>query len=364
MKRQITSYLLAILLLALLTPAAWAQSGTAYIHGVVKDTQGKPVAGAILHLQNKDTGRKYDNIKTDKSGEFRALGIQTGTYSLEVTKDGATIYHIDTTRLAGGENTIDLDLQKEQARQATEMSPEQKKAIEEQQKEAAKIKGLNESLAAAKAAEDAGNPQQAVQILTQASQVDPSQPLVWMRLADAERGLGKTQTDLTERKATYGRAVEDYKKAIALKPQGAFYNNMGDALAKSGDFDGAIAAYKEAANLDPANAAMYYFNEGAVLTNSGKVDLANQAFDKAIAADPSKAEAYYQKAVNLMGDPSKVTVGKDGRMTAPPEVAQNLNKYLELAPNGPNAEAAKQLLTALGSTVETSFGKPKTTKKK
>lgn len=360
MKRQFTLYLLAILLLALLTPAAWAQSGTAYIHGVAKDVQGKPIAGAIVQMTNKDNGRKYDNIKTDKSGEFRALGIQTGVYNIVLMKDGQPIFHMDGFRLASGDNTIDMDLKKEQARQATEVSPEQKKAMEEQQKEMAKIKGLNEQLAAAKAAEDAGNPQQAVQILTQATQVDPNQPVIWVRLADSERGLAKTQTD-PERKATYTRAVEDYKKAIALKPEGAYYNNMGDALAKIGDYDGAIAAYKQAATLDPTNAAMYYFNEGAVLTNSGKVDLANDAFDKAIAADPSKAEAYYQKGVNLLG---KATVDKDGKMVAPPDVAPALNKYLELSPNGPNAEAAKQLLATLGASIETSFGKPKAPAKK
>ncbi len=359
MKRQLTYFLLPVLLAGLLAPAAWAQSGTAYVHGFCKDVDGKPIAGAQVIFQNKDNGRKYDPMKTDKSGEFRALGIQTGIYSVALVKDGRTLFTMDT-RLASGENVIDIDLRKAQAQAVSGMSAEQKKAAEEQEKEVAKIKGLNEQLAAAKAAEDAGNPQQAVQILTQATQTDPNQPVIWARLADAERSLGKSQADLTERKATYGRAVDDYKKAIALKPQGAFYNNMGEALAKSGDFDGAINAYKEAANIDPTNAATYYFNEGAILTNSGKVDQANAAFDKAIAADPTKAEAWYQKGVNLLG---KATVDKEGKMVAPPEASQALNKYLELAPNGPNAEAAKQLLATLGSTIETSYGKSKTKKK-
>ncbi len=356
MKRHITFYLLPVLLLALLAPAAWAQ---AFLRGVCKDVDGKPVAGAQVIFQNKDNGRKYSPLKTDKSGEFRALGFQTGIYTVTLVKDGQTVFTMDT-RLVSGENIVDIDMKKEQARAGATVSAEQKKAMEEQEKEVAKIKGLNEQLAAAKAAEDAGNPQQAVQILTQATQVDPNQPVVWARLADAERNLGKAQTDPTERKATYGRAVEDYKKAIAIKPQGAFYNNMGEALAKIGDFDGAINAYHEAANIDPTNAATYYFNEGAILTNSGKVDQANAAFDKAIAADPAKAEAWYQKGVNLLG---KATVDKEGKMVAPPEASQALNKYLELAPNGPNAEAAKQLLATLGSTIETSYGKSKTKKK-
>lgn len=358
MKRQITFYVLAAVLMALLAPAAWAQ--TAFIHGFAKDLQGNPIVGGIVQFVNKDNGRKYD-IKTDKRGEFTALGIQTGIYTVTLTKDGQVLFQVSGTRLNSGENQVEIDLKKEQAQAAPTISAEQKKAIEEQQKEVAKIKGLNEKLALAKAAEDAGNPQQAVQILTEAAQIDPNQPVIWVRLADVERGVAKTQTDLAERKAAYGRAVEDYKKAIALKPSGPFYNNMGDAQAKLGDFDGAVASYEQAATLDPANAGMYYFNEGAVMTNSGKVDLANVAFDKSIAADPTKAEAYYQKGVNLLG---KATIGKDGKMIAPPEVEQALNKYLQLAPNGPNADAAKQLLVTLGTPIETTFGKSKTTKKK
>ncbi|HUO61187.1 MAG TPA: tetratricopeptide repeat protein, partial [Candidatus Acidoferrales bacterium] len=116
----------------------------------------------------------------------------------------------------------------------------------------------------------------------------------------------------------------------------------------------------KAAQLDPSKAGMYYFNLGAVLTNRGMVDQANEAFDKAIAADPTKADAYYQKGVNLLG---KATVDpKTGKMTAPEGTSECLNKYLELAPNGPNAQAAKDLLASLGATVQTSFGEQKKAK--
>jgi tetratricopeptide (TPR) repeat protein len=234
-----------------------------------------------------------------------------------------------------------------------------KKQQEEQQKEVTKIKSLNEKLAQAKAAQDAGNPQQAAAILTEASQIDPGQPVIWAALAEAERAAAGKQTDQAEKQAAYTRAVEDYKKAIALKPTGSYYNNMGDAAAKSGDAAAAIAAYAQAAQIDPQNAAMYYFNEGAVLTNTGKVDEATQAFDKAIQADPTKAEAYYQKAMNLL---NKATL-KGNKMEAPPGTEETLKKYLELQPTGEHAEIAKQMLEQLGATVETSFGKGKTPSK-
>jgi tetratricopeptide (TPR) repeat protein len=98
---------------------------------------------------------------------------------------------------------------------------------------------------------------------------------------------------------------------------------------------------------------------GAVLTNAGKVDEAIVAFDKCIAADPTRAEAYYQKGVNLLG---KATLQGDKTVPAPGTV-EALQKYLEIAPTGPNAQSAKDLLASLGAKVETTYGtKKKTTK--
>ncbi|MGH9522912.1 MAG: tetratricopeptide repeat protein, partial [Terriglobales bacterium] len=144
------------------------------------------------------------------------------------------------------------------------------------------------------------------------------------------------------------------------KQQGAYYNNLGEAYAKSGDTAKAVQAYDQAAQVDPTDAGRYYFNEGAVLTNTGKVDEAVAAFDKAIQADPNKADAYYWKGVNLMG---KATT-KGDKMEAPAGTSEAFNKYLELAPTGPYADPAKQMLASIGAKVETTFGKGKSTTKK
>ena len=121
-----------------------------------------------------------------------------------------------------------------------------------------------------------------------------------------------------------------------------------------------MKSYEAAAKTDPAQAGAAYFNIGAVYTNAGRVDDANAAFDKCIAADPTRAEAYYQKGVNLLG---KATL-QGGKTIAPPGTAEAFQKYLEIAPTGPNAQSAKDLLTSIGSTVETSYGTKKKPVKK
>jgi cytochrome c-type biogenesis protein CcmH/NrfG len=122
-----------------------------------------------------------------------------------------------------------------------------------------------------------------------------------------------------------------------------------------------VKDYTQAAQLDPTGAGMYYYNLGGTLTNANlKNDpdmrkAAVDAFDKAIAADPTKAEAYYWKGTNLIG---MATLQGD-KMVAPPGTAESFQKYLDLAPTGKYAEEAKAMLTGLGTSIETSYGKKK-----
>ncbi|MGE5113210.1 MAG: tetratricopeptide repeat protein, partial [Acidobacteriaceae bacterium] len=319
---------------------------TTQIKGSAKDEQGKPYVGITVIMQSADSGRKY-TLKTDKHGDFFSLGIQPGSYNILFQKDGQTFYNWNNYVVKlSGENNIDLDMAKERASQANNMSEEQKKQVEAVNKENLKIKGLNDKLAAARAAEQANNWDQAVQIMQEAVAMDQSKGILYATLGDALTGDKK-----------FPEAVDAYKKAVALEPtRGEYHNNLGQAYLKANQVDDAIGEYTKAAEVDPTNAATYYFNLGAVLTNKNKPDEANAAFDKCIAADPSKADAYYWKGVNLV---AKATLDKDGKMTAPEGTSEALNKYLELKPDGPYAQGAKDLLASIGAKVETSFGKGK-----
>jgi tetratricopeptide (TPR) repeat protein len=348
MKKQIVLIALTVLLIAAMAVSAAAQM-TTQIKGSAKDETGKPYVGISVILQSTDSNRKY-TLKTDKRGEFFSLGIQPGRYNVIFQKDGQTFYTWNNydVKLSPGEkdNNLELDMAKERAEQAKKggMTEEQKKQMEAVQKENSKIKGLNEKLAAARAAEQAGNWDQAVQIMQDAVAVDQSKGILYATLGDALTGAKK-----------FPEAADAYQKATALEPnKGEYHNNLGQAYLKSNKIDEAIGEYNKAAEIDPTHAATYYFNLGAVLTNKNKPDDANAAFDKCIAADPTKADAYYWKGVNLV---AKATVDKTGKMVAPDGTSEALNKYLELQPEGPYAQGAKDLLGSIGAAVQTSFGK-------
>jgi tetratricopeptide (TPR) repeat protein len=368
MKHRVVIFMMAVLVAALLVPAMYGQ-GTTTVKGVCKDRDGKPFANAQVLFYSAETGRKY-NIKTNGKGEYFSLGVASGKYKVTLMQDGKEIYSLNgvPVTLQQDENVIDIDLKKEQGAQQQTMSDEQKKAIQEQQakaeKEANTVKSLNDKLAGARAAMLANNFDQAAQLMTDAAQLDPTRDLIFFTLGDAYRGKAKSieKTDRPASKEAYEQAITAYEKAIALKPTAAYYNNVAEVYGKAGRMDDAIKAYNEAATLDPTGAGMYYFNLGAILTNSGRIDDAIEAFKKTVAVDPNKADAYYWMGVNLVG---KASTDKSGKVIAVGGTAEAFNKYLELQPTGNYAQQAKDMLTYIGSTIETSFGTKKkpTTKK-
>jgi len=364
------------LVVGLSASLALAQT-TGSVKGVCKDVEGKPIVGAQVQWTGTDTGRTY-NIKTNNKGEYFSLGISPGKYNVKLVQDGKEVFHYNGVTVGLDEFNLDFDLKKEQTAAASGqgMTPEQAKAAQEQHEKALKeqgtVKQLNEKLTDAKAATDAGDFEKAIALLNDANAIDATRDLIWFQLANAYYSSAPKQSDPDEKKKRYDNAVTDFQKAIELrkgseqaqkdadnnKKLAAYYNNLAQAYSKSNKVDDAVATYNQAAQLDPAGAGMYYFNEGAVLTNAGKADDAIAAFDKTLAADPNKALAYYWKGINLIG---KATVGKDNKMTVPDGTAEAFQKYLELDPNGPMAQTAKDMLSSIGAPVETGFGKTKKT---
>ena len=386
MRKHFAVFVAVLVMLGLCAPLGFAQN-SATVKGVCKDLQGNPIADGIVVYVSQTNGQKYP-LKTNKKGEYYSLGLTGGAYNVTLYKNaddfkaGKELFHTNNFPVALGENTLDFDLKKEQekAAQGQGLTPEQVKQMQEAQEKAKRenstIKTLNEKIVAANTAIKAGDFDSAISTLTEATQTDPTRDVIWAQLADAYRGSALKQTDPAEKSKRLQEAIADYQKAIEIKQKAietagkkdpddnkrlaAYYNNLGEAAGKAGKVDEALKAYTMAAQVNPDGAAGYYYNAGAVLTNTGKVDDAIAAFDKSIAADPNKAEAYYQKGVNLIG---KATLQGD-KMVAPPGTAEAFQKYLELQPNGPYADVAKQMLASIGAPVETGYGKKKAPPKK
>lgn len=384
--------------LVICAASAFAQITT--LEGTVTGTDGKPAVAAIVKIHRTDI--KWDaQLKTDKKGHYIHTGVPAGgTFEISVLIDGKEADKLGNVHPGMGDHPpTDFDLRKtmaansgkqEMVQKAMEtgqvsddlkkqLTPEQKAALEKSMKEnkekMQKNKALNdafnEGLTALQAAPTQTTPdakatqyQTAVTALQKASEIDATQPAVWSNLGDAYMGLAATKTG-QEFDDAAGKGIAAYTKAIELKPDDpATHNNYALALAKAKKYTEAEAELKKAAELDPPSAFQRYYNLGALMSNIGQADAASKAFKAAIDSapdNPKNAESYYQYGLSLAGQAS---VDKDGKFVAPPGTLDAFNKYLTLAPAGPNAQLAKDMITQLGGSIQTEFKNPAAQQKK
>lgn len=380
------------LFLGLSASPAFSQTGA--IEGKVIGPDGKPVGkdAALILITRTDIKGNY-KVKTNKKGEFFHAGLPLGTYDVACELDGKVVDSLKGVRMRLGDPVpVNFDLAQMAARQqamqkaaetgqvtkemARDMTPEQKAALEKQAKERSeamkKNKELNDAFNGGMEAMKTNNFAAAVESFEKAATLDATQHVIFGQLADAYGALAKTKTG-AEKEAANTKSLENFQKAITLKPDdAAYYNNYGLALARSGKFPEAQDNLNKAAQLDPPGAGRYFYNLGALLVNAGQNEPAGIAFKKAIEADPNYADAHYQMGIYLTGKAQVDT--KTGKMTFPEGTQASFEKYLALRPDGQFAASAKGMIETMGGTVQINYtnpdakksapAAPKTTKKK
>ena len=342
------------------------------MQGLVKDEEGKPKANAVVSIDREDIRGHYE-VKTDKNGKFFHAGLPLGRFSVSVKQKNGQDFKIGGIQTRMSEPaSVEIDLQQEVMRaqaaaegiqvqggaNAPKLSEEQmaqiQAAAKERDEQIKKRQALTGKFESGMEAMKAKNYDQAITDLTAAAEVDPTQHVVFAQLGEAYGGKA-TAARGDEKKQWYEKSMEAYQKALAMKADDASYhNNFALALANSGKLQEAQAELVKAAELDPPNGGRYFFNLGAVLINTNHIKEATEAFKKATEADPNFADAYFQLGVTLTGmasvDPST------GAIVPAPGTKEALEKYLQLAPSGPNAAAAKSLLETITGSVTTQVG--------
>ena len=370
MVKKIWTLSMFCMLLVLGARPAAAQFGQ--MTGSVIGEDGQPAANIVVAIDRDDIKGHYE-VKTDKNGKFFHAGLPLGRFTVSVMKDGKKLFSQGNvqTRLSAPVD-VPINLREERARteaqaaglqipaeQGGKLTEEQMKAIEAASKERDEaIKKRQELMSKFGAAMEAMKNKDfdtAITTFQAASEVDPTQHVIFAQLGEAYSGKAGQSKDSAQKKEFLTKSTDAYKKAIEIKADDASYhNNYALALVNLGQVQEAQAELMKAAQIDTANAGQYYFNLGAVLVNTGHMQEAADAFRKSTEANPNAADGYYQLGVTLIGmatlDP------KTGAMLPPPGTQEALQKYLELAPTGKDAAAAQSLLDTLNAAVPTAVG--------
>jgi tetratricopeptide (TPR) repeat protein len=363
-KSRWLAVLLAGALVTVLSPRAAAQNGS--IAGTILDVNGKPWFGLNVQAVS-DQGAKTE-AKTDAGGKFAIRNLRPGVYTLTITtfpapNEKQPPVGMGQLKVTSGEETKapDMNFKDIMAKAGVDAQEKVKKQDEDKQK----FEGMKAHYSAgaalleqerkakddlAKATPDqrdaakqnlkdlsdkASAEFQAAQ--KAAAEKDPNQHLLWAKLGESYDIAGRND-----------EAAQAYQQAVAAKPDDpGYYNNLGNVLARAGKIEEARAAYTKSAELDPTKAATAWRNFGISLYNANRGGDAIEPLQKSAELDPKSAQTWYLLGACLV---YKMTVKKVGDKDVPefaPGTIEAYQKAVELDPNGPFGQQAKEGLAQL-----------------
>jgi tetratricopeptide (TPR) repeat protein len=357
-----------------LAPRATAQDSA--IAGQILDVAAKPWADIPVQIVS-DQGQKQET-KTDRNGKYSFNNLRSGAYTISMTLPGqAQPYVGGQVKVASGQTVpVDFNFKDIVGKQGKEF--EEAKQKQEQEKQ--KFQGMKQHFETGIATLDQARQAKADMMKAPADQrdslkqnvndlnnkaiaefeaakaasneKDTNLQLIMARLGDAYDAAGRTDD-----------AIAAYKRAIELKPSFAYYNNLGGIYGRAGKIEEASAAYQKAAELDPAQAAQAWRNFGITMYNANKYKEAVEPLKKSTELDPKNPQSWYLLGTVMVGSMGFKKVGDKDVPDVQPGTVEAYQHAIELDPNGPWGQQAKQGLDMLNQ-IAPGIATSVTTKKK
>jgi tetratricopeptide (TPR) repeat protein len=304
-RRHLSSILIVFLAALFFAASASAQDwrGMGRMNGTVKDDSGQPIEGVVVkaHRVGSEGGPQ---TKTNKKGEWVIAGIANGSWDLDFDKPGYEPRRQSASILEGSRNPpIETTMKKGAADPNIAINADLSKAADlVKQQKYAEARAIYEDLLAKH---------------PEAYQIEP----YIARTYYAEHQLEP--------------AIQHLRNALAKEPDNIDVKLLlATVLAEKGDADESrqlIASIDESKITDPAT----LLNIGIGLLNNKKPDEALTWFDKVVTRFPAYADGYYYRGLTEL---------QQGKTDA---AKTDLTKFVEMAPNAPEAATAKGILEKL-----------------
>jgi tetratricopeptide (TPR) repeat protein len=290
------------------------------VRGQVVDEQGQPLAGVKIELQFKGKEPKTFVRTTNEKGSFVQVGLPSGPYHVQYSKDGYVPALHETTITAGGLTEIPTATLKTAPKAA---APPAGAGVETGGEDLAKE--IQDTYAKAIEATRTGRLDESAALFKQVLETAPD-------LAAARYNLGYVYS----RQKNWPAAEAEFKRVIELEPQRSdTYAALAAVYAATGRTAEAVELLSSAAPRFETDAG-FQFTAGVAYLNAGESARAEAALKKAVELDASKVEAHYYLGTLAVGN---------GKVE---EAVGHLETYLSAAPeNAPNRGTATGLLEAL-----------------
>lgn len=302
--------LLATLVLAAGTVAAGPQ---ARVGGTVVGTDGEPVVGATITITSAELPKYEKILTTDEDGEFKVLLLDaTKTYLFTVTSDGFLEYN-EEIKVAVG--TTDNDFTFELSTPTERAAAQQQEILEQPgYKEYDEAKTLLEE----------GKTTEARARLEDALKEMPD----LIEALEVMAGIDFDSGDSALALATARRCLEEDDeslKCLAVASNAA--GSVGDTEAQAAY----LAQYQELNPDDPAT----LFNQAAGFLNKMDDENARPLLESCLEVDPGFAKCLFEYGMLLL---------RTGDLEG---AKAQFEKYLEVAPDGPDATTVAETVKYL-----------------
>lgn len=134
----------------------------------------------------------------------------------------------------------------------------------------------------------------------------------------------------------YDKTIEAATQAYDLDPgRGSVLKYKYEAYRLKGDEEMALQVFEEMSAADPEGTAEALYNQGINQFNNGNMPAAKKALEQALAADPDNAKAHYYLGLVMVN-------------TGEGEAKEHFERFLELAPDDPDAPTAREMIEYVG----------------
>lgn len=292
--------------------AAQDWRGKARVDGWVKDTDGQPIEGAKVQLTREAGGTTA--AKTNKKGYWSVMGLIGGPWNVDITAGGYELRQL-AINLSEAARVPPLDIKMTKSAPAAPGAGVTSGGAPPETMEW--IKEGNRLLTEKKFAE-------ARALYEKALAAVPDNPAILKGIAQAYAGEGNREKSIETLKQVLEAEPDDNESRVLVASM----------LLESGKLEEGKAmldALPEGAVKDSG----VYANVGILFMNKGKATDAATYLTRGIVLDPADADLYYYRGLAYMQSKKNA------------EAKADLQKYLELKPEGPEAKEVREILQAL-----------------
>ncbi len=308
---RIARVVVVLLLACLVATPSLAQGGRARVRGKVLTEEGEPIANARITLRQPNRGTEIERA-TDERGSWAAAGLRGGQWQIDVIVEGYEPLLL-TAQLSEGRRNPPIEVTLKRATGGATGY-----AIAESEK-------FRQVAAGADQAFQAGNYAEALRLYEELLAEFP-------KLDQLELNIGATYVRLRQ----YDAAIEHFHTYLEAHPgHSEALMRLGDAHILNGDSRKGLK-YLDQVGLEQVGNPVLAYNMGEAYFHQGQAEKASAALQRAIALRPTFHEAYLQLGL--------VAINQRDLEAA----RQHLMKVIELAPDSPDAETARQILESIG----------------